>query len=163
MPQYSFLCPRCRLTFKRRMSMGAHVTHICPECKGVAPRQWEGQGFGFEFQTGAGTAQANSGVSKHDYPTADQAVGRSAESQWEVIHARNKAKNKVRERGVALSRRDQLEAGQVVSEYTALPQQSFDARKKLEGVFREKARRDGIETSLNTPSTSIMKKERAAR
>lgn len=158
MPQYTFLCGRCSLQFKRRLSMGVHATHLCPECKGVAPRQWEGQGFGFEFQDGAGTAVGNSGVTKHDYPTADGIVGRSAEAQWGLIHARNAAKDRIRGQGVGLSRRDQIENGQVVSEYTALPQGTFDARKKLEGVFRTKAQRDGIEAPLQSLSTSGMKK-----
>lgn len=158
MPQYTFFCTRCTLQFKRRLSMGVHPTHLCPECKAAAPRQWEGQGFGFEFQPTAGTAQANSGVSKHDYPTADNIVGRSADAQWGVIHARNAAKAKIRDRGTGLSRRDQVENGQVVSEYTALPQGTYDARKKLEGVFKAKAARDGIEAPLSNVSTSTMKK-----
>ena len=158
MPQYTFLCPRCDLQFKRRLAMGVHPTHLCPSCKVAAPRQWEGQGFGFEFEATAGTAQANSGVAKHDYPTADNIVGRSSEAQWGLIHARNSAKNKVRRHGVGLSRRDQVENGQVVSEYTALPQGAFDARKKLEGVFKAKAERDGIEAPLKDLSTGSMKK-----
>jgi putative FmdB family regulatory protein len=158
MPQYVFFCTRCTLQFKRRLAMGVHPTHLCPECRGVAPRQWEGQGFGFEFEATPGTAQANSGVSKHDYPTADQAVGRSAEAQWGIIHARNAAKSKIRDNGVGLSRRDQVENGQVVSEYAALPKGTYDARKKLEGVFKTKAERDGIESPLSNVSTSTMKK-----
>lgn len=158
MPQYTFFCSRCSLQFKRRLTMGVHPTHLCPECRGAAQRQWEGQGFGFDFQAGSGTAQANSGVSKHDYPSADNVVGRSADAQWEVIHARNAAKERIRGHGVGLSRRDQVENGRAVSEYTALPQQTFDARKKLEGVFKAKAERDGIESPLKSVSTSTMKK-----
>lgn len=158
MPQYTFFCTGCSLQFKRRLAMGAHPTHLCPECRSAAQRQWEGQGFGFEFQAGAGTAQANSGVAKHDYPTADNAVGRSAEAQWAIIHARNEAKDKIRDRGIGLSRRDQIVKGEVVSEYTALPQQTYDARKKLEGVFKAKAERDGIESPLVSVSTGAMKK-----
>jgi len=144
-PQYSFFCANCRLQFKRRLQMGAHPTHTCPSCNKGATRQWEGQGFGFEFGETAGTARANSGVSKHDYPTADQVVGRSADAQWQVIHARNAAKSKIRGRGVALARRDSVADGQAVTEYTTMNQGNFDARKRLEGRFKSKAALDGIE------------------
>jgi hypothetical protein len=85
-------------------------------------------------------------------------VGRSAEAQWQLIHARNEAKARIRDQGVALSRRDQVEKGQVVSEYTTLSQGTFDARKKLEGVFKDKVSRDGIEAPLKGVSTASMKK-----
>lgn len=158
MPQYTFLCAACSLQFKRRLEMGVHPTHLCPSCKKAAPRQWEGQGFGFGFAETAGTAVGNSGVTKHDYPTADQLVGRTADAQWGVIHARNAAKAKIRDRGVALSRRDHVEGGQVVSEYTALSQGTFDSRKRLEGEFKVKAARDGIEAPLQAVQTATMKK-----
>lgn len=138
--------------------MGVHPTCLCPSCKKAAPRQWEGQGFGFGFEETAGTTVGNSGVTKHDYPTADNIVGRSAEAQWGLIHARNEAKDKIRSQGVALSRRDQVENGQVVSEYMTLSQGTFDARKRLEGAFKVKAERDGIEAPLKAVTTSAMKK-----
>lgn len=138
--------------------MGVHPTCACPSCKRGAPRQWEGQGFGFGFQETAGTAQGNSGVSKHDYPTADNVVGRSADAQWQMIHARNAAKAKIRDQGVGLARRDQLENGRVVSEYTSLSGGEFAARKRLEGSFKTKAERDGIEAPLKGVSSARMKK-----
>lgn len=155
MPQYSFFCKGCSLQFKRRLSVGSHPTHTCPSCDKGAPRQWEGQGFGFEFAQTAATAQANSGVTKHDYPTADQVVGRSADAQWQLIHSRNAAKDKIRDRGVALARRDAVTNGQAVTEYTTLNQGSFDARKRLEGRFKTKAAADGIEA----PSKSMPAKK----
>lgn len=158
MPQYTFFCTVCSLQFKRRLPMGVNQTCTCPRCKKGAPRQWEGQGFGFGFKETPATAHANSGVAKHDYPTADNAVGRSAEAHWQVIHARNEAKAKIRDRGVALSRRDQVEQGRVVSEYTTLTQENFEARKHLEGAFKAKAERDGIEAPLKGVSTASMKK-----
>jgi len=138
--------------------MGVHPTCLCPGCKNAAHRQWEGQGFGFGFEQTAGTAVGNSGVTKHDYPTADNLIGRSAEAQWGVIHARNAAKDKIRSHGVGLSRRDQMEDGRVVSEYVSLSQGTFDARKRLEGAFKAKAERDGIEAPLKAVSTAGMKK-----
>lgn len=158
MPQYTFFCGACRLEFKRRLPMGIHPTCVCPICNKGAPRQWEGQGFGFGFQETAATAKGNSGVSKHDYPTADNIVGRSAEAQWQVIHERNTAKGRIRERGVGLARRDHVENGRVVTDYTALSKGGYDARKRLEGTFKEKAARDGIEAPLRNVSTASMKK-----
>lgn len=55
-------------------------------------------GFAFSFSPGAG-AQANSGVHDHDYPTADKAVGRSAEKRWEHIQRREAVKKAAREKG----------------------------------------------------------------
>lgn len=159
MPQYTFHCGACNLQFKRRLSMGVHATCVCPSCKKGAPREWEGQGFGFGFQETAGTAKGNSGVTKHDYPTADNIVGRSAETQWNLIHERNAAKDKIRGQGVGLARRDHVEKGRVVTEYSTLSEGSFAARKRLEGAFKAKAERDGIESPLRSFSTAAMKKD----
>jgi len=159
MPQYTFRCNACNLQFKRRLAMGVHATCACPSCKQGAPREWEGQGFGFGFQETAATAQGNSGVAKHDYPTADNIVGRSAEAQWNIIHRRNAAKDKIRGTGVGLARRDHKAGDQVVTEYATLSQGGFEARKQLEERFKAKAERDGIESPLRTVSTASMKKE----
>ncbi len=160
MPQYSFFCAGCSLQFKRRLKTGTHPTHTCPSCNRGAQRQWEGQGFGFDFAPTAATGQANSGVTKHDYPTADQVVGRSADAQWQVLHARNAAKEKIRSQGVALARRDAVTNGQAVTEYTTLNQGAFDARKRLEGRFKSKAAADGIEApSAKMPGPQLKKVE----
>jgi putative FmdB family regulatory protein len=159
MPQYTFRCGSCNLQFKRKLAMGVHPTCQCPICKKGAPREWEGQGFGFGFQENAATAKGNSGVAKHDYPTADNIVGRSAEAQWNIIHERNAAKDKIRGQGVGLARRDHAEKNRVVTEYTTLSQGGFAARKRLEGTFKAKAARDGIEAPLKGVSTTAMKKD----
>lgn len=158
MPQYSFFCTTCSLQFKRRLKIGPHPTHTCPSCNRGAQRQWEGQGFGFGFAETAATDRGNSGVTKHDYPTADQIVGRSADAQWQIIHARNAAKEKIRNHGVALARRDAVANGQAVTEYTTMNQGAFDARKRLEGRFKSKAVVDGIEPSSLGVSNSRPKK-----
>ena len=146
MPQYTFYCQSCNLQFKCRLKMGDHKIHKCASCKGEAKRVL--QGFGFDFAQTAATKQANSGVTKHDYPTADNIVGRSAEEKWDQIYARNVAKDKFRQEtgAVALSRKDTVESGQIVTEYKPLHQTQFDARKKQEVQFKEKARKDGIQT-----------------
>lgn len=146
MPQYTFYCKGCNLQFKCRLKMGDHKTHKCASCKGEATRVL--QGFGFDFAQTAATSKANSGVTKHDYPTADNIVGRSAEKKWDQIYARNVAKDKFRQEtgAVALSRKDSVEAGQIVTEYKPLHRPQFDARKKQEAQFKEKARKDGIQT-----------------
>lgn len=156
MPQYTFLCGVCNLQFKKRLGMGDHPNHKCPSCKGMAPRYLEG--FGFDFAETSATRQANSGVTKHDYPTADQAVGSSAAKRWEVMHSRMLAKDRFRQEtgAVALARRDKLEGTQTVSEYTPLGQAEFDARKKQEAKFREKASQAGLEQpSKAMPSKNV--------
>lgn len=149
MPQYMFFCTPCNLVFKRRLSMGEHSEHACPACKKSAPRKWDGQPLSHSFSATPGTAVSNSGVSQHDYPTADNIVGRSAEARWAKQWERNSIKNKVRDKGVALARRDLVEDGKVVSEYTALGQPQFDARKKLESRFRAEGKKRGFSDPLS--------------
>lgn len=108
MPQYTFECVSCHLEFTRKLNLENHVTHPCPDCGEEAPRRLEG--FGFDFAPG--TTPGNSGVTKHDSPTADQVVGRSAEARWGEYSEREKVKDKVREVGGsrALIRRTSKEA-----------------------------------------------------
>ena len=79
--------------------MGEHPQHKCPSCKEPAPRVFDGEGVNFAFRTESGTAAANSGVHKDDYPTADQAVGRSASDRWDQINKRDQVKNEARRQG----------------------------------------------------------------
>jgi hypothetical protein len=83
-------------------------------------------------------------VSQHDCPTADNIVGRDAERRWAEQHAKNKAKASIRGEGVALARRDTFSEGQVITEYVNLNSSEFEARKKLEGVFKKRANLEGI-------------------
>lgn len=99
MPKYSFECPVCQLRFERSLRMGEHSTHKCPSCEDPAPRVFAGEGLSFAFRTESGTAAANSGVHKDDYPTADQAVGRSATERWETLNKRDHVKNEARKQG----------------------------------------------------------------
>jgi hypothetical protein len=82
------------MQFTRTLKIGDHKTHPCPSCSEPATRLFESFGFAFE---GGGTAPANSGVSKHDYPTADYAVGKDADARWAEVRARDAVKSKVRE------------------------------------------------------------------
>lgn len=127
MPKYAFQCPQCG-PFNRTLKIGNHQDHPCPVCHTTSPRVLAGQGFGFAFAQG-GSAPANSGVSKHDYPTADQVVGSSADARWEQIQARDAVKKKVREVGGnrALIRREG--AGYV--EYEAGTDSLIRQRKQL--------------------------------
>lgn len=158
MPQYTFYCKPCNLQFTKRLRMDSNQEYKCPSCKKMAPRKV--QGFGFDFAPTEGTARANSGVSKHDYPTADNIVGRSAEERWQALDARNRAKKQLRDQtgAVALSRRDFTENGTPVTEYTSLGTPQFEARKKLEGRFRQTAEKVGLEQ----PSSNMPKKPAAS-
>lgn len=131
MPKYSFECG-CGLNFTRTLKMGDHKTHDCPNCGEAAPRLFEG--FGFAFAPG-GKAPGNSGVSKHDYPTADQAVGRSSEQRWEEYRARDKVKEEVRKVGGdrALIRRN----GPDYVEYQAGNRSTVETRKKVSQELSE--------------------------
>lgn len=79
--------------------MGEHPEHKCPSCQEPAPRVFDGEGLSFAFRTESGTAAANSGVHKDDYPTADQAVGRSASDRWETLSRRDQVKKEARKLG----------------------------------------------------------------
>lgn len=112
--------------------MGEHSSHTCPDCGEDAPRSWEGESFGFDFNE-TSSAPGNSGVSKLDYPTADQAVGRDAEGRWREVHARNKVKDQVRAEGGhrTLQRRHVQEEGKTYIEYSAGSDKLVKARKEL--------------------------------
>jgi len=127
MPRYTFECVHCNARFTKTLKTGEHPTHGCPECGEEAPRLFEGQGFGFGFAEGG--QPGNSGVSKHDNPTADQAVGQSAEARWGELEARKKVKDKVREVGDthALIRRN----GDGYVEYEAGGDPVLEKRRKL--------------------------------
>lgn len=96
MPKYSFECEPCNVKFERNLKVGEHSTHECPSCHEQVPLIVTD--FGFSFVEGTGAA-ANSGVHGHDYPTADQAVGRSAGKRWAHIAEREKVKKTAREQG----------------------------------------------------------------
>jgi len=98
MPRYTFECVDCHTRFTKSLKMGDHPSYGCPECGSEAPRLWNGESFGFDFSV-EGNSPGNSGVTKHDYPSADQAVGRSSEVRWQEIRARDAVKEKVREKG----------------------------------------------------------------
>lgn len=156
MPKYSFECPHCQVHFTRSLAMGEHPNHPCPSCKAPAPRLWMGQGFGFDF-TGTQTgATANTGVSKIDNPTADQAVGRSAEERWGFYNEREKVKQEVRERTGqrALNRKD----GEGYTEYTSGNQAMIEARKKA-GQTIDKAISEGV-PSVNKEFDQAVQKAR---
>lgn len=108
--------------------MGENSSHTCPACKTAAPRYWPGQGFSFDFIPGA--VPGNSGVAKHDHPTADQAVGMNADKRWGLYRERKKVKDAVRTEGAThkLVRRH-IKDGSI--EYQAMVPQEAVARASL--------------------------------
>lgn len=120
--------------------MGDHTTHKCPSCDDPAPRLFAGEGLSFAFRTESGTAAANSGVHKDDYPTADQAVGRSAAERWETLNRRDQVKNEARKRGGthALIRTGTDEH----LDYEPMSAPGREARKKLAQAALKAARED---------------------
>jgi putative FmdB family regulatory protein len=128
MPRYTFECQLCSTRFDRTLKMGEHPTHECPSCKEEAPRLFDQAAFGFGFSAG-GSAPANSGVHDQDYPSADKAVGRSADTRWATYRERDQVKKQVRSIGEspALERID----GDGYTEYTAMGQPQRNARAKL--------------------------------
>lgn len=139
MPRFTFECEACLVQFTLNLKMGLHETHPCPECEEEAPRLFEGFGFGFgESKAGS---PGNTGVSKDDYPTADHAVGSSADKRWEVITARERVKKQVREVSGerALIRRN----GKDFVEYEAGSQDLVQGRKtlvkKVNTLYEQKA------------------------
>lgn len=86
-------------------------------------------GFGFQFADSPGTDKANTGVTKVDYPTADQAVGRSADLRWKMMKERDAVKAEARKQGGtnALIRRH---SGRAI-DYEPMSQAGREARKQL--------------------------------
>lgn len=128
MPKYTFECS-CGLRFDRTLKMGLHPTHICPSCKEDAPRFMDGVGFGFAFSGSSSESASNTGVHDIDYPTADKAVGRSAESRWKTYHDRSKIKDKVRD--VSGTRQLSRSEGDGYVEYTSMSRNRTEGRKRL--------------------------------
>ena len=108
--------------------MGEHLQHECPRCQSDADRVWAGLG-GHSFAAAGGGATANSGVHEQDYPTADKAVGRSADELWELNHERAKVKKAARESvgKPALIRTD----GEGYSDYSHLPDPQLQVRRTV--------------------------------
>lgn len=100
--------------------------YTCPQCGAKAPLVVSN--FGFAFAPSAGPT-ANSGVHDQDYPTADKAVGRSAESRWQMIREREAVKKEAREKGGthALIRHQ----GDDYIDYEPMSGVGRDARRKL--------------------------------
>ncbi len=101
MPKYIFLCEKqgCEVRFERILSPDNPLTHPCPNCKEPAPRYLRAEGFAFAFANATTGATANTGVHKEDYPTADHAVGKSAEARWGEYSERTKVKEAARQQG----------------------------------------------------------------
>jgi putative FmdB family regulatory protein len=97
-PKYVFECQTCDTRFERILKMANHTTHDCPGCHDAAPRVLDGQGFAFQFEASKG-APGNSGVHADDYPTADKAVGKSADERWALLRERDKVKEEARKLG----------------------------------------------------------------
>jgi hypothetical protein len=127
MPKFMFQCQSCDLQFERTLKAGTHENHICPQCSQPAPRYWDGQGFAPQFQEGQ--VPGNSGVAKLDYPTADQAVGSSADKRWEQYQERDGVKNKVR--GVGGTHKLIRRHVEGAIEYQAMEAGEAQARKSL--------------------------------
>lgn len=142
MPRFLFECS-CGVQFSKTLKMGIHETHTCPECYEEAPRVFEE--FGFNFAASPKLAEGNTGVAKHDYPTADQAVGSSSEKRWAEIKARDQVKNAVREKGAthALIRRQGVENNKPFVEYEAGSESLLNGRKKLVKTINTLAKNEG--------------------
>lgn len=129
MPKYVFECQECNVRFERTLKMGDHTTHACPSCKEGAPRVLDGEGFSFGFAKPENSTPANSGVHTDDYPTADRAVGRSADERWALVKEREKVKAEARRQGGthALIRH----TGDNFIDYEPMSDLGLNARRKL--------------------------------
>lgn len=99
MPRYTFECQgeECHLRFERTLKMGEHLAHECPNCHDQAPIVVSE--FSFDFKESAAAPQGNTGVHKDDYPTADHAVGKSADKRWDLYRAKEVVKTEARKAG----------------------------------------------------------------
>lgn len=126
MPSYAFECPLCELRFERNLRAADHVSYPCPSCREPSPLVLSD--FGFAFAQGSG-APANSGVHDLDYPSADKAVGRSANERWDYLHRRDAVKKQARDQGQthALIRR----TGKDYVDYEPMSDAGREARRSL--------------------------------
>jgi putative FmdB family regulatory protein len=136
-PKYVFECQTCVVRFERSLKMDNHTTHECPSCHDPAPRVLDGQGFAFQFEQGE-ASPGNSGVHANDYPTADKAVGRSADERWALLRERDKVKAEARKQGQthALIRH----TGPDYIDYEPMNPAGLDGRRKLARAVIETVR-----------------------
>ena len=138
MPKYEFECLHCQLQFTRVLPMAEYSTHECPKCNCDAPRVWDG--FSVKFDS-SGKPQGNTGVHAEDYPTEDQAVGKSSEKRWGEISEREKVKAEARKQGKspALIRHN----GKGFIDYEPMTEMGREARRKLSkktaDIYRSKS------------------------
>ena len=113
--------------------MSTHPTFPCPSCEEEAPRLFSGEVFGFGFKTSSsdvnGLSPSNTGVHDLDYPSADKAVGRSAEARWQTYRDRDAIKEKVRKNSkvTQLTRTD----GEGYMDYASMSPGQREERKRL--------------------------------
>jgi putative FmdB family regulatory protein len=126
-PRYKFECEQCNLQYTKVMKIGNPRTSPCPVCKTVSKRVPEG--FGVQFQRNPNAPPGNTGVSRHDYPSADMAIGPDAERRWEYLERRGKIKEQVRQQGGThkLIRTD----GQGYVEYGAMTESGAKTRRDI--------------------------------
>lgn len=94
---------------------------------------WDGANFGVAFAEGK--TPGNSGVHTVDSPSADMAVGRSAEKRWTEVQDRERVKEAARKKGGhhALIRHD----GEGFIDYEPMTVAGRQTRKKLyEGAVK---------------------------
>ncbi len=129
MPKYAYYCEPCNLIFERTLKMGLNPHYTCPECQEKAPREWDGEDFGLQFAAPPDRHPADSGVHHQDYPTADRAVGASAEKRWLTYEEKKAVKAKARREGQthALIRHD----GDGFIDYEPMSLAGREARKKM--------------------------------
>jgi putative FmdB family regulatory protein len=105
MPLYEYRCEKCPVEFDELLVTRDDVrdyseSYPCPVCSEPAARV-KVSAFAFSFKAPGGQTQGSgvhgqSGVHDLDYPALDKAVGRSAAQRWEVQHAKQAARDKVR-------------------------------------------------------------------
>lgn len=98
MPTFEYKCIECNLEFEelhitREDTKKHEQEYDCPSCGSIAVRIASLTNFNFKVKT-----PGNSGVHDIDFPSADKAVGRSADKKWEKIHKEQDERNKVRKK-----------------------------------------------------------------
>ena len=88
MPSYEYRCEPCEVVFEelllQREDVKAYAKeHPCPKCGESASRVLSRTNFQFKgISEGDPTRRGSSGSHDLDYPSADKAVGRSANRKW---------------------------------------------------------------------------------
>jgi hypothetical protein len=131
MPMLNFQCSSCGLFFEKFTRDKDLQEMSCLSCGEVSPRQLNGCSFVF----GSGKTPGNTGVDSLD-TSVDKAVGRNADSRWEVIKNRRAYKRSVQHDNGGIGEVP-LARNEATGEYIPVPKEKLPQIQNLHKEYQD--------------------------